>query len=351
MLTLTRTGALAAAATLAPCLAFAHHPGGTGNSSGAGPAITIPATTIEEGHIAAFVAYEYIRLRGIDDQDLMAAAGRHQHVHSMKTIASTSFGLAYGITDDLTVSLRLPYVERTDIREGTHSHVAGGAALNGVTRRGDTAGLGDATVMGQWRFFNNRATGTEAAVLFGMKLPTGDTHQRDVAGERFETEFQPGSGSSDPFIGLAGTQRFGAWSFDANVVYVFVRPRGQLLRESIMRALRTLSLALTLLLPAPAVLGHGELVDASPKPGSVIAAPPAAVRIQFSEGIEARFSGLTVTAPDGKRVATGRPEVQGAVIAVPLPRSLPPGLYRVNWRVLSDDSHKTQGTFTFEVRP
>ena len=49
----------------------------------------------------------------------------------------------------------------------------GGAALNSVTRRGGTAGLGDATVLGQWRFFNNGATGTEAALLFGVKLPTG----------------------------------------------------------------------------------------------------------------------------------------------------------------------------------
>jgi hypothetical protein len=100
-------------------------------------------------------------------------------------------------------------------------------ALNGVTRRGDTAGLGDATVMGQWRFFNHRATGTEAALLFGAKLPTGDTHLRDRAGERFETEFQPGSGSYDPFVGLAGTQRVGAWSFDANVIYVFVNTGAQ----------------------------------------------------------------------------------------------------------------------------
>src|SRR4051812_46688592 len=41
-----------------------------GNSSGAGPANTIPASTLEEGHVAAFVAYYYIRLHGLDDQDL-----------------------------------------------------------------------------------------------------------------------------------------------------------------------------------------------------------------------------------------------------------------------------------------
>lgn len=85
MLKLTRTGALAVATALALCPAFAHHPGGTGNSSGAGPAITIPATTLEGAHIAAFVAYESIRLGGLGDQDLIAAAGRHEHAHSIGT--------------------------------------------------------------------------------------------------------------------------------------------------------------------------------------------------------------------------------------------------------------------------
>ena len=118
-----------------------------------------------------------------------------------------------------------------------------------------------------------------------------------------------------------------------------------------MRILRTLCLALAFLLPAGAVLAHGELIDASPKAGSVVAAAPSAVRLQVSEGIEARFSSLTVTGPDGKRVATGRLEVQGAMMTVPFTRSLPPGRYRVDWRVLSVDSHKTQGAFTFEVRP
>jgi copper resistance protein C len=38
-------------------------------------------------------------------------------------------------------------------------------------------------------------------------------------------------------------------------------------------------------------------------------------------------------------------------LVVPITAPLPPGVYRVNWHVLSVDSHKTQGSFTFEVRP
>jgi hypothetical protein len=55
--------------------------------------------------------------------------------------------------------------------------------------------------------------------LVGVKTPTGTTDERDNEGELFETEFQPGSGSWDPLIGLAVTRGFGRWSLDSNVLY------------------------------------------------------------------------------------------------------------------------------------
>jgi hypothetical protein len=217
-----RAATVASVATLLSATsAFAHHPGGTGNTGGSGPIVTIPATTLEAGHFGVSFLYEYIRLGGLNDADLIAAAAAHQHVHSIRTIESASFGGAVGITNDLMLMLRLPYVRRTDIREGHHEHHHGGGVSNTVDFRGDAAGIGDLTVLGQWRFFNNVATGTEAAVLAGARLPTGRTDVRDRQGVRFETEFQPGSGSVDPLLGLAFTQRFGAWSFDSNVLYAF----------------------------------------------------------------------------------------------------------------------------------
>jgi hypothetical protein len=63
-------------------------------------------------------------------------------------------------------------------------------------------------------------SGTQLAVLFGVKAPTGTTNLYDQNGELFETEFQPGSGSWDWLIGGAISQRFGDWSFDANVLFI-----------------------------------------------------------------------------------------------------------------------------------
>jgi hypothetical protein len=120
------------------------------------------------------------------------------------------------------VSVRLPWVNRTGIREGHHSHLPGGVVSNTVDDRGDASGIGDVTILGQWRFLNNRTTRTEAAFLFGVKAPTGATNRIDRQGALFEAEFQPGSGSLDLLLGAAFTQRFGAWSFDANVLGVIV---------------------------------------------------------------------------------------------------------------------------------
>ena len=113
----------------------------------------------------------------------------------------------------------------------------------------------------------------------------------------------------------------------------------------------SLGLGLALLGAAPPGLAHAELLRAMPQPGSVVSTSLPEVRLQFSEGIEGRFSGLSVVASNGKPIATGRAQVQGAAMVVPITAPLPPGMYRVNWHVLSVDGHKVQGSFTFEVRP
>ncbi|MGD9784212.1 MAG: transporter [Hyphomicrobiaceae bacterium] len=130
--------------------------------------------------------------------------------------------LAYGLFTNFTVSVRMPYVVREDIREGHHSHAHGGGAVNDVERRGNTSGIGDLTFMGQYRFLDNRSTGTEAALLFGVKAPTGASNEVDVNGARFEAEFQPGSGSWDGLFGFAVSQSFAAISLHASGLYTIV---------------------------------------------------------------------------------------------------------------------------------
>jgi hypothetical protein len=94
-----RIALLACAVTLLIATsAAAHHPGGAGNSGAGGPIITIPAETLEQGHFAAAVWYEYIRFGGIGDPDLINAASKHIHAHSIRTVESAAVGFAYGVT-------------------------------------------------------------------------------------------------------------------------------------------------------------------------------------------------------------------------------------------------------------
>jgi hypothetical protein len=55
----------------------------------------------------------------------------------------------------------------------------------------------------------------------------GETDERDHEGALFETEFQPGSGSVDPLLGLAVTRRFGSASLSASVLGVFTTEGSQ----------------------------------------------------------------------------------------------------------------------------
>lgn len=207
---------MAAFAVLAStATASAHHPG-IGGVGGAGGIVTIGAGTLEQGEFAASAFIEYNRLRQLSDPTLLANVGNG--VHGLQSVESRVLALAYGITNDFTVSLRLPWVKRTGILEAVQDDPADPVTIND---RGNTSGFGDVTVLGQFRFLNNPTSKSQAAFLFGFKAPTGRTDLVDPFGEVFETEFQPGSGSWDALIGVAASQQLTpSWGLHANILGV-----------------------------------------------------------------------------------------------------------------------------------
>ena len=208
------------AVLLASAHADAHHPGGPGNV-GAGPIVTISAATLAEGQSAVAVMFEMTKIGAFSDAQLANFASRHVHAHSMDAIFAPSLGVAYGLSNDLMISARLPFILRRDIRESHHEHVHGVGVVNEATARGDAEGVGDLAALLHWRVVNNREAGSQWALLGGLKAPTGDTARKDRAGELFDLEFQPGSGSWDLMLGLAASQRMGAVSLHSNVLYTF----------------------------------------------------------------------------------------------------------------------------------
>ena len=112
------------------------------------------------------------------------------------------------------------------------------------------------------------------------------------------------------------------------------------------------AVALTsLLLWAGVAWSHAFLERAEPRVGSTGKAAPSQVRVWFTEALEPAFSTLEVVNQSGDRVDRGPARVDAAspaMLQVPL-KPLAPGTYRVKWRVLSVDSHVTEGDFTFRV--
>ena len=93
---------------------------------------------------------------------------------------------------------------------------------------------------------------------------------------------------------------------------------------------------------------HAFLDHASPLVGSTVASAPREVSLTFTQNLEAAFSSVQVTGPNGTRVDAGKPQISGNTMHVGL-KTAGPGTYHVRWHALSVDTHKTEGSFTFTV--
>lgn len=101
-------------------------------------------------------------------------------------------------------------------------------------------------------------------------------------------------------------------------------------------------------------LAHAHLKSAVPAIGGTIAAAPTEITLTFSEALNLKFSGATITDTSGKTVPAGAAKLAGdgdTGLVVPLSSPLPAGTYGVKWHVLSEDGHKTDGSYSFTVKP
>ncbi len=117
-------------------------------------------------------------------------------------------------------------------------------------------------------------------------------------------------------------------------------------------ALRAAALLAGFLASAGA-FAHAHLQQQTPAADSTVSASPQALTLSFSEGIETRFSGVTLSGPQQSAVATGKLALSDdnkAQLVVPLAQPLTPGDYTVDWHVVSVDGHKTKGQYHFTVK-
>ena len=114
--------------------------------------------------------------------------------------------------------------------------------------------------------------------------------------------------------------------------------------------IRTLMTALALVATASLAHAHAQLDRASPPVGGTVASAPRTVSLTFTENVEAAFSSIRVEDASGARVDQGKPQLGGSrnVLRVNV-KPLGPGAYKVIWKVLSTDTHSTEGSFSFSV--
>jgi methionine-rich copper-binding protein CopC len=96
---------------------------------------------------------------------------------------------------------------------------------------------------------------------------------------------------------------------------------------------------------------HAFLERAEPAVGSTVQTSPGEVRVLFTEKIEPALSSVQVFDASGKEVDKRDVHLDSSNRAL-LHVSLPPleaGSYKVVWRVVSVDTHVTNGSFSFRI--
>ena len=122
---------------------------------------------------------------------------------------------------------------------------------------------------------------------------------------------------------------------------------------SAQRTIIVLSASAALVLSGTvAAFAHAHLVRATPAVGTTVSTPPSEVTLRFSEKLESAFSSVVVRDQTGKQVDKGGATVDKGdrtLMRVLLQQPMTPGVYKVEWKAMSADTHKIDGNFTFKV--
>ncbi len=104
-------------------------------------------------------------------------------------------------------------------------------------------------------------------------------------------------------------------------------------------------------LTATVAAGHAVLQRAEPRVESTLKRAPDEIKLYFTERLEPAYSSVRVVNDQNVQVDRQDSRVDRsnpALLRATLPR-LPPGTYKVIWRVLSIDADVTEGGFTFRI--
>jgi methionine-rich copper-binding protein CopC len=103
---------------------------------------------------------------------------------------------------------------------------------------------------------------------------------------------------------------------------------------------------------ATSAYAHPTLKSASPPVDGTAAAAPTEIKLSFSEAVISKFSSVELQDQSGMKVATGKVATDAKdekQLVVSLKAPLKAGTYTVKWVVVTADTHRVNGRYSFKV--
>jgi hypothetical protein len=173
--------------------AAAHHPSA---SVSHGAMINSPtASPLGKNRFFAGFAFDQVRFNSIPAGDAHELHEQDRDVHGKNHEETYGLTLGYGALNDLDFYLTAPIVSKSVIKIEDDERLG---------QKNRATGFGDMRLTGKYRIWKK---GVEAALIAGIKSPTGRTGDRS-GGAKFEAENQPGSGSWDGEFGTVLSRSF-----------------------------------------------------------------------------------------------------------------------------------------------
>ena len=120
------------------------------------------------------------------------------------------------------------------------------------------------------------------------------------------------------------------------------------------KLLVSLCLAGLALFSSPVASAHGEIVSTFPEQYSNATPIPAEVWIEFDGNLQTldcqSINTIDVVDATGLTVSYGDPVIEGGKISTKLSGQSAPGVFTVNYRIVSEDGHPVNGYFYFTYK-
>lgn len=123
-----------------------------------------------------------------------------------------------------------------------------------------------------------------------------------------------------------------------------------------MKKLTTITISVLLIFAGmQSADAHAQLSLSNPTKNQIVRTLPSLVWLEFDGDLlsfgDKQINTITVTNSKKKRVDIGGPIVGGARISTRLKANLSAGKYLVSYRIVSEDGHPVEGSYSFIYKP